>query len=94
MTIGDCIEFKFDKALFCRMVDIRDGGIRYYNLFFIENEIIFSMEKFKQTFTKGKKFERSEERMTTVIDVHGRLMQLMLRTIIIANVGHKTFAFL
>lgn len=70
------------------MVGVDDGSISYYNNSnLIEHENIFSMENYRQVFTKGWKFEKSEDRMTAVFNAYGRLMR---SSITILNASHKT----
>lgn len=89
------MEFKFDEALFYRIIGVNDGGIRYYNHSTLtENESIFSIEKFRHVFTKGQKFEKSEKRMTTTFDAYGRLKQHILSTIVLPNADHKKLSYI
>lgn len=43
---------EFDEDLFCRIMGVKDEGLRYYNTYLTENNNIFSMKKFKQVSLK------------------------------------------
>lgn len=51
------------------------GSVFYYtNTTITSDENNFSLEKFQQAFTQGKKFEKFKDRMTTAFDAYGRLL--------------------
>lgn len=58
------MEFKFDEALFCRIVEVEYSGVCYYNNTTLTNDgIIFSLEKFQEVLLKGKNLKGLKEEL-------------------------------